>query len=366
VAADEGVFRSTAPGETLRFEEIKLPGSAGPRGYAALAADRRGGMWIAAATGLLHWEDGSWIRMGVAEGLRDAGLSSVLSVPDGSVWVSYREPFGLAHLVSASDGWHATAFTQRDGLPSDEIRFLGRDASGQLWAGTDRGVVSGSPGNWRRWSQEDGLLSPDAGVHSFLAGAEGTVWLGTVGGLARFMPIHRTMEEDPPPAIASARFGDRHFDASFAALNLSGRTDVGVRYRLWGRDTKWIEAAGPAVRYSDLPEGTYGFEVQTRYGKGAWSTKSESVSFRILPTWWATWWFFAIVALSAAAMFYGALHWALARLRRENRRMMRARDHAAAESEPADVYPTMKGDENPLGADRCERGVRTILDAAGQ
>jgi ligand-binding sensor domain-containing protein len=325
VAAEEGVFRSTAPAESLHFERIKPPGSAESAGYAALAADRRGGMWIASAANLLRWEGGSWTQLGAADGLRTATVSSVLSLPDGSLWAAYREPFGLVHLTSSGDGWHASPLTQASGLPSEEIRFLGRDASGQLWAGTDRGIVSGVPGKWRRWSQEDGPLSPDATPHSFFADADGAVWFGTARGLARFTPSHRAIDEDPPqPVIASMHFGDQDFEADVTALNLSGRSDVSLRYRLWGRDAKWIESTSPGVRYTGLPPGRYRFEVQTRIGSGPWSTRSAAVGFRVVPAWWGAWWFAAILAMAAASLFYGALHWCVARLRRQNRRIMRA------------------------------------------
>jgi ligand-binding sensor domain-containing protein len=325
VAAAEGVFRSSDPGESLDFERIKLPGFVGPSGYAALAVDRRGGIWIAGAGNLLRWEEGSWTQVGAVDGLRAATLSSVLSLPDGSVWAAYREPFGLVHLTSRNDGWHATPLTQAKGLPSDEIRFLGRDASGQLWVGTDRGIVSGAPGKWRRWSQEDGLLSPDVTLQSFFADADGAVWFGTARGLARFTPAHFAIDEEPPqPAIASVHFGDQDFEADVTALNISGASDVSLRYRLWGRDTNWIESTWPGVRYTGLPPGRYRFEVQTRVGAGPWSTRSAVFGFRVVPAWWGAWWFAGILALAAASLFYGALHWCVARLRRQNRRIMRA------------------------------------------
>ncbi|PYT27034.1 MAG: hypothetical protein DMG58_21250 [Acidobacteria bacterium] len=62
------------------------------------------------------------------------------------------------------------------------------------------------------------------------------------------------------------------------------------RYRMIGLEEDWIQTAEHAVRYPALPPGDYRFEVLARSAEGVWSAAPAAVSFRILPSWWATWW----------------------------------------------------------------------------
>jgi ligand-binding sensor domain-containing protein len=64
--------------------------------------------------------------------------------------------------------------------------FLGFDARGQLWAGTDQGVRVRKRDRWEQYDHNDDLIWDDCDLQGFAAEADGTVWIGTSGGLAHF------------------------------------------------------------------------------------------------------------------------------------------------------------------------------------
>ena len=153
-------------------------------------------------------------------GLPHASVTAITQTPDGYLWLGTEE--GLARF----DGVHFTVFdtqntpalkskrisallvdarknlwigtegggltelshgkflnyTNRNGLSSDAILSLYEDASGDLWVGTDgAGLDRFHQGTFTR--QTGPLLN--AAVFSIRGASDGSLWLGTLGGLVR-------------------------------------------------------------------------------------------------------------------------------------------------------------------------------------
>jgi signal transduction histidine kinase/ligand-binding sensor domain-containing protein len=124
----------------------------------------------------------------VREGLASNVILSLAAAPNGDLWVG--TPDGLNRIRAGS----VTAFTSADGLPDDFIRSLLVDSDGSLWIGTRRGLT--------HWTVKGGALkNPDAptsmqtytqanGLGSDLVGAmardaRGDLWVATLAGLSR-------------------------------------------------------------------------------------------------------------------------------------------------------------------------------------
>jgi Two component regulator propeller len=80
-------------------------------------------------------------------------------------------------------------FTQENSdLPSSSVRALAGGADGALWVGTDGGLARlDKDGHWQTYSKtstQGGL--PDDGVRALAGGADGALWVGTAGGLGKF------------------------------------------------------------------------------------------------------------------------------------------------------------------------------------
>jgi ligand-binding sensor domain-containing protein len=73
------------------------------------------------------------------------------------------------------------------GLPADGVWALALGADGALWAGTSGGLARlDKDGHWRSYSEattRGGL--PVGLVRALALGADGALWAGTDGGLAR-------------------------------------------------------------------------------------------------------------------------------------------------------------------------------------
>jgi signal transduction histidine kinase/ligand-binding sensor domain-containing protein/CheY-like chemotaxis protein len=306
VSTGEGLFRSTSLGPNLRFERQVPPGTREGTMFFRFLGDRQGRMWVGSANGLFRWEAGKWTGFSTADGLKSNAVTHVTEADDGSIWIAYREPVGLSRMSFSHGGTEIRHFSKKDGLPSDYVLFLGQDSRRQTWVGTDYGVAVRADNQWIVYTHEDGLVWDDCAANAFFAEPDGAVWIGTLGGLSRFQANYRKAPPYPPlPVITSVKFGehladpavhsevpfrDHDFLVSFAGLTFLTEKNVRFRYRLAGLDDGWIETALREVRYSSLPAGRYLFEVEARDGGRLWSRLPATVSFRVVPPWWQTWW----------------------------------------------------------------------------
>ena len=345
-STDEGLFRSNGLGPALRFERETPPGTSTHTMFYRFLNDRAGRVWVGSADGLFRFDAGRWTRFGAAQGLKADGVTHVAEAADGAIWIAYREPAGVSRLESGS-GPGIRHFTQRDGLPSDYVLFLGFDSQQRLWAGTDNGVAVQQGSKWKILTHEDGLIWDDCAANAFLAEADGTVWIGTLKGLSRYRPDPQPLSPAPPAAVVtSVRFGPRaadpanlpevpfrehDFQVAFAGLTFLSEKNVRFRYQLEGLDEGWIETGQHEARYPSLPPGAYHFRVAARLAEGRWSQNAASVRFRILPPWWSTWWFRAISVGAGLLLLWLIVRSRVQRIRGEHQRLERSVQERTAE-----------------------------------
>jgi signal transduction histidine kinase/ligand-binding sensor domain-containing protein len=331
----EGLFRSDSLQPNLRFERQLPPGTTPRTMFFRFLTDREGRVWVTSAQGLFRFDAGKWVRYSTADGLKSDGVTHIAETGDGAIWVGYREPLGMSRLSFGPVGVEVSHFSKRDGLPSDYVLFLGLDARRQLWMGTDNGVAVRSPAGWTVYNHEDGLVWDDCAANSFLAEPDGTVWIGTLRGLSRYRPSSRAAPRVPTPVVVTAlRFGERpgdpeayseipfrdhNFLATFAGLSFLSEKNLRFRYRLEGLDDQWIETTQREARYPSLPSGSYRFQVAARNANGPWSPVPAAVSFRIVPPWWSTWWFFSLAAGACALSIWMVVRSRMNRTRQERR-----------------------------------------------
>jgi len=75
-------------------------------------------------------------------------------------------------------------FTTKDGLPADRVYCVKIDGN-RVYAGTHHGLAVYENGKWKTYTTEDGL--PHNGIVSVdVCEATGDIWIGTLGGLARW------------------------------------------------------------------------------------------------------------------------------------------------------------------------------------
>ena len=115
---------------------------------------------------------------------------------DGSIWLRHRYDAGIDRL-EVSAGRIVTRYCGGAGRPqtAEGTAFHGFDKFGNFWRGSTNGLAVLHGNIWTTFTTEDGLVSNDCNGEAFWADTDGSVWLGTSGGLA-----HYRLTNGVPPA----------------------------------------------------------------------------------------------------------------------------------------------------------------------
>ena len=155
----------------------------------ALAEDRQGYLWIATRDGLARYDGVGFRVWRVGEGLRDNFVWSVHVDALDRVWIGTASA-GLARLDPDRGDF---SWYDRAGQPemaSNDVWSITSTPDGDVWFGTsDGGLHRLSPdGGLRRYLHEPGNPAslPSNGVSHLVVGNDGSLWVGTKGGVARW------------------------------------------------------------------------------------------------------------------------------------------------------------------------------------
>jgi diguanylate cyclase (GGDEF)-like protein len=127
------------------------------------------------------------------------------------------------------------------------------------------------------------------------------------------------------------------FSLEFSALHYTDPARNTYAYRLKGFDRDWVstDANHRSATYTNLDPGSYTFEVKAANEQGLWSAQPASVTIRILPPFWETWWFRLLVGMLTVgllAMAYRARVRSLTRRQTQLQALVAARTGELEES----------------------------------
>jgi diguanylate cyclase (GGDEF)-like protein len=308
-ATEVGLFSANAPYH--KFSRVaELPATR----FWAIAEGSDGSLWAGGADGLFAYGNGRWQNFTRATGLSNQEILSLGAGTNGEIWIGYRFGGGIdrVHLGTAG-GLAIEKGVQRPGTDG-LVYFLQLDASGRLWAGSERGVDMWNGSRWSHYDTSDGLAWNDCDLNGFAQESDGTIWIGTSGGLSEFKPRPRLSPEVPIEVVFTKLVMGRtdvsgqsnpsfsvHANslvARYSALNVSNDDRILFRYRLRGSNTTWTETTQRELQFAELAPGAYRLEVEAQDGDGVWSEHGTEFAFRILTPWYASWWFIAICGLT--------------------------------------------------------------------
>jgi signal transduction histidine kinase/CheY-like chemotaxis protein/streptogramin lyase len=335
VATSCGVFRSDRPSASARFHHIDQPASL-DHGAWAFAEDKQGTLWITSPDGLWSLIDGRWRQYRKADGLLSDNPYIPVIAPDGALWLHHRFDAGIERVEVSGDRMvRSTQVLPADASSVEVTAFHGFDALGHLWRGSANGVSVLVDGSWRYLSTENGLIWNDTDGEAFWADPDGSVWIGTSGGLAHYRPPHGGLAGPPvaDPAITALEVGQksRVVRAEFSSLSYKSEQLVRFAYRLDGEP--WTDTSERSVSVAGLTPGRHRLEIRSRVRDGLVSAKVAVAEFRVEPKWWETWWLRSAALLLAVAAVWGVVLWRNGLLRRRNSQLEHAVRQRTAELE---------------------------------
>ncbi|MGO9240190.1 MAG: ATP-binding protein [Bryobacteraceae bacterium] len=330
-----GVFLNPRPTVSERFLRIDQPPQLRRRTW-YLAMDSAGALWVTNPDGLWRMQDGVWRHYGEPEGLLSGDPYVPALAPDGTLWLRHRSDAGVERLQLSGDRIiHADPIVPADPQSNAVTAFHGFDAFGNFWRGGADGVAVLSANSWTQFSTEDGLIWNDTDGEAFWADPDGSVWIGTSGGVAHYRSP-RAGGLGPPvadPAITRMEIDQksRVVRAEFSTLDYKREQLVRFAYRLDG--DHWSATAERTITFAGIGPGGHRLEIRSQVRDGPLSPKVAVAEFQIELKWWETWWFRTAVLLLAAGAVWGLVLWRHRLLRLRNRHLEQAVRQRTAELE---------------------------------
>ncbi|WP_109126039.1 triple tyrosine motif-containing protein [Dyella sp. C11] len=228
------------------------------------------------------------------------------------------------------------SLTDRDFPDLTAITGIVQEADGSTWLNTGRGIVYYTAQELER-AFGDPHYHPIAKRLDFRDGVQGVarqgqptptmqsddkgrLWFLTGEQLQWMDPANQPRNPHPPPVhIKSVLSGGKSYSAAdsitlppggaslqidYTALSLASPSRVRFRYRLDGVDKDWIDpGARRQAYYTNLPPGTYRFDVIASNDDGIWNNQGASIAIDLPPRFYQTAWFHMLeILLGAGAL----------------------------------------------------------------
>ncbi|MCG8700339.1 MAG: SpoIIE family protein phosphatase, partial [Bacteroidales bacterium] len=214
-------------------------------------------------------------------------------------------------------------YDKKHGLPDNSVYGILEDDKGNLWFGTDKGLVSFNTSTKRAitYDIEDGLSEIQFNYSSAYKGKDGCMYFGHVNGLTYFYP-DKIMKNEHPPEVLLADFKlfgktvkpndetgilkqtinktqqvvlnhkQKIFTIDYVALNYLNPGRNTFYFYLEGLENNWNKGSNQtSVTYTNLDDGNYVFHLKAINNDGVESKVVKNLYIKVLPPWWQTLWF---------------------------------------------------------------------------
>jgi ligand-binding sensor domain-containing protein/signal transduction histidine kinase len=296
----------------------------------AILEDRFGQMWIGTRNLLsqLNPTTGKFTEY-VYEPNNEKSLSAstvgaIYEDKSGTLWFGTSSG-GLERFDRATQTF--THFTEREGLPINNVYEILEDEQGNLWLSTDNGLArfNIATGRFRNFDVNDGLTYNEFNDRAAFKNKNGEMYFGGPRGFVLFNPKDFVDSQFRPPIfLTDIRVLEQPFKTAqnitqlkevnlswrdyvvsfdFAALDFTDPKKLQYQWKLEGFDQDWINGGTRrTATYTNLPGGDYVLKVKATNVDGIWTPESLHLKIKVTPPFYRTIWFYALVTLALGAL----------------------------------------------------------------
>lgn len=233
------------------------------------------------------------------------GVSSVMLASDGGLWLGLANE-GLVRLDEKTG--QIERFGVADGLIDRSVKSILEDSEGNIWFSSNRHVSKLDTRTGEISVIYDNRFGEGKSycLGSAVSGPDGRLYFGGSGGITVVDPkVDMPAEDEIPLYLESVSVnGEKREDCGslmglshlentlefrFGAVDFVSGPFLKYSYMLEGYDRDWNVGDNVVdVRYSLVPPGKYTFRVKMRNHNGVWARNELSVPVVIRPSPWAS------------------------------------------------------------------------------
>ncbi|MBX7153216.1 hypothetical protein K1X84_16430, partial [bacterium] len=284
----------------------------------------------------------------IDNGFPNNTIGKITQNRDGYLWVATHA--GVVKIdLQPSAAKIDQHLSVKDGLTHNLVSYVIEDSTGHLWICTDKGVdevdIRYTPRLVNHYNKKSGMIGEEFTTHnSVTIDRDGHFWFGFFDGITHYVPTNDERTNIAPLVYITNAMAIQKSDQSIASNLFEQQPDVALdydnstmtfqftalafknvslnhyRYKLIGFDNQWSELTDQrSVRYTNLPEGLYTFQVTAINADGIWSKTPAEITFSIASPFWATWWFRSLCGILLIAALYTGYQFRLRKIHERNR-----------------------------------------------
>jgi signal transduction histidine kinase/CheY-like chemotaxis protein/ligand-binding sensor domain-containing protein len=311
-------------------------------------ADHKGNMWVGTrdGAGLDEIKNDRVIDVyTVKDGLLSNNIWAVTEDKNNNLWIATSE--GLNKLSNNK----IYSYSIKDGFPTNLIYSVVYGDYGNIWMSSNIGILRVSIEKINEFDQgiikslpvtvygtSDGMKSTECnnGFPSSAKTKDGDIWFPTIRGAVMVNP-RKLYKNEKPPIVKIEKFvgNGKKFDLNskisiqpgagelqfyYAALSFAAIEKVKFKYMLEGYDSNWIDGGSRRQAfYTNMPPGSYKFDVIACNNDGVWNYTGASVKFVIQPYFYQTYWFYGLVLLIGGLIIYSIIRIRVSRVKKHEK-----------------------------------------------
>lgn len=324
-----------------------------------ICEDRHGNIWLASVGGGLvcYTFDSKRVDF-ISEIQRQTGhwINKVVDVyedKDGWLWMG---TIGYGLLCYNPDDKQFSHYTIEDGFPDYTAFSPIQDDFGDIWVGTNRGLVRLNPlsGNIRVFTKSEGLISNQFNYNSAYKDSRGKLYFGTIGGLVVIDPLNIKDDLSFPTVYLTGfqinnkevipradsplkhsiihtnelelEYDQNFISFDFAVLKYAATTNDACCVRLEGLDKDWSYTDVQRISYSDLRPGKYILQIKSKNSVGQWQ-EARSLTIQIHSPWWKSVWAYTIYCILILALIVLLMSYNQQKVNKKHQKLMQELEH---------------------------------------
>ena len=251
------------------------------------------------------------------------------------MWIGTGE--GLVCFLS-TDELNYMTYQRKDGLINTNICAIAEDKKGNIWFSNNKGISCyvTSKDCFYNYGHSDDVPAGSFSSSCVTQNKNGWIYFGSINGVCCFNP-DITMNEQPAPAAVITEMkilgrlsnlenndmiinlskgqnvelshAQNSFGLTFNVQNYSLVNQVEYVYMLKGLENSWYTVnENNSVTFRNIPPGKYEFLIKARVHNQEWPEEATSLTIRVNPPLWLTWWAKLIYILASISIIYLILH----------------------------------------------------------
>lgn len=302
-------------------------------------------VWLATNAGIFQFDmatmEGRKYRLYPHDSLSIDVIHKIYPGQEGRFYLSTSN--GMSMYAPFADGF--LNFNESNGMLHNQLTSVVEDAHGNAWLTTPKGLqkLDLTTGAFTDFGINDGLPSIHFNYQRAYRDDNGYLYCSAEGKLIRFHPDslkaktytapvhlldfflnHQSVKTGGKDALLKKRLrftqniqlshDQADFGFSFVMPVFYKANEVQYFYQLYPYEKDWQSVGlNNEVHYTNMSPGSYTFRVKAKTADGFWSPNEASVTIRISPPFYRTWWAYLFYLIATGSILFGIRHFELRR-----------------------------------------------------